>query len=1036
MPEKKTELLTEPSPGVVYPLRQRLLKTFLPVALVPLTIMGVLGVLLVSRQTTQQANIKLYERSIFAAELTHQQLKDTFALLRAIAINPQTQTAVRSATEIIEADGLHQQPIDQLEAQFEVTKVLQTNESLTHYLQEVTTFGGFAELFLTERHGLNIAYSQITSDFVQRDEKWWQLGKTHGQWIGEPSYDKSSQTVTVDLIYAIKDTQTQEFLGVLKGGYDVRNLDLLAKELQNLRLEKSERLQIIKSGPSPQVILTVTAQGAVTNHELLVDQAVLQEAMAGMEAVVNKNESQASNIRYHFLKRDAQQYNFAQVPETDWIIITSASLNEIYAAKNQWIFLFGGTLLLLGTASWFIISRFAQQHTAPLSQLVEFTQQVTEQADFSLRMPTITQDEVGILATSLNQLIEWVGDFTHALQKTQQDLKNQTQELNAIIDNLGDGLLVTDSQGHITRANPALRRMFSLNDTPLTGQSVESVFNEHINDLINQKQTAREMTLSAKLELPADRVGQALVTTIAREAVPTVDNTRSSGSVVLIRDITTEKEIDQMKTDFISTVSHELRTPLTSVLGFAKLIQKKLEDTVLPTVQTDTKKTKRAVHQVRENLQIIVSEGERLTSLINDVLDIAKIEAGKIEWRMQPTVISEIIDRAISATSVLAQNSGLEIIRDIEPDLPEVICDRDRLIQVVINLLSNAIKFTDSGSITCRVYQQDTGIIVSVIDTGIGLSANDLENVFEKFKQVGEIMTDKPKGTGLGLPICKQIIEHHGGRIWVESELGRGSNFSFTLPMKSSLDTEVTRVNFQALVQQLKENVERTVTPTEKSQKTILVVDDEPHIRQLLRQELEATGYQVEVAKDGMDALKRIKTVPPDLIILDVMMPNINGFDLAAVLKNDPATMEIPTIVLSIIQDQERGYRLGVDRYLSKPIDTDALLHDIKILLDQGTSNRKVLVVDVDTSVTKTLTEVLLSKGYTVTESITGKDSIEKAFVFQPDMIIVDSAISTEHNLVKTLRFDKGPENIFFIMLEHPQVSLTTVQDETAESSS
>ena len=240
---------------------------------------------------------------------------------------------------------------------------------------------------------------------------------------------------------------------------------------------------------------------------------------------------------------------------------------------------------------------------------------------------------------------------------------------------------------------------------------------------------------------------------------------------------------EQMKTDFISTVSHELRTPLTSVLGFAKLIQKKLEETVLPAVHSDMKKTERAVHQVRENLHIIVSEGERLTSLINDFLDIAKIESGKIEWHLQPTAVSEMIDRAIAATAVLAQNSGLRIIRDIEPDLPKVILDRDRMLQVMINLLSNAIKFTDSGSVTCHAYRQRNEMTISIMDTGIGLAAADLETVFEKFKQVGDGMTDKLKGTGLGLPICKHIVEAHGGRIWAESELGQGSTFSFSLPV-------------------------------------------------------------------------------------------------------------------------------------------------------------------------------------------------------------------------------------------------------------
>ena len=671
--------------------------------------------------------------------------------------------------------------------------------------------------------------------------------------------------------------------------------------------------------------------------------------------------------------------------------------------------------------------------TQPIKSLKETALQVTQDENFDLRAVVNSNDEVGSLGVSINQLIEWVGKYTQSLKLTQQNLEGKTQELNAIIDNLGDGLLVVSPQGQIIRSNPSLKKMLSLANTSLIGQSVNAVLDNQITTLVGQNQSEPQTSLSAELKLTDDRVGQALVTGIIPEMTADTKSEalQSAGSVVLIRDITAEKEIDQMKTDFISTVSHELRTPLTSVLGFAKLIQKKLESTVLPEVNVESKKTQRAVHQVKDNLNIIVAEGERLTSLINDVLDIAKIEAGKIEWNMQPILLAEIIDRAIAATSILAQTSGLEVIQDIETDLPTVMGDRDRLIQVVINLLSNAIKFTETGSITCRAYRQDNEVVISVIDTGIGLAPEDLDKVFEKFQQVGEVMTDKPKGTGLGLPICKQIIEHHSGRVWVDSQQGQGSTFSFTLPIMLNTNAEMVKTDLQSLVQQLKENVDRAVPTEEESLKTILVVDDEPYIRELLRQELEAAGYHVREATDGMDALNLVKTTPPDLIILDVMMPNINGFDLAAVLKNNPETMEIPTIVLSIIQDQERGYRLGIDRYLNKPIDIEVLLHDIKTLLAQGASNRKVLVVDIDTSATNTLTEVLLSKGYTVSEAATGSDGIEKALSLEPDMIIVDSAISNEHNLVKTLRFDKGLENIFIIMMDHQQVSSLALEAHT-----
>lgn len=477
------------------------------------------------------------------------------------------------------------------------------------------------------------------------------------------------------------------------------------------------------------------------------------------------------------------------------------------------------------------------------------------------------------------------------------------------------------------------------------------------------------------------------------------------------------KELDKMKSDFTSTVSHELRTPLTSVIGFSKIIKKKFKEVVVPLIKTDDIKTDKTIKQIEDNLNIIISEGERLTDLINDVLDIAKMEAGKIEWKMEPISVSEIIERAVASTSALFECKGLNVIKDIEDCLPEIIGDRDRLIQTVINLLSNAVKFTEKGAVTVRAKRGgDAWITVSIIDTGVGIAKDNYEKIFEKFKQVGDTLTDKPMGTGLGLPICKQIIEHHGGNIWVESELGKGSNFSFTLPIGKETEIPDRAIYIESLMEQLKEHVVAATLPS-KGEKKILVVDDESNIRQLLRQELEAVGYAVIEAKDGMEAIGTVKKDRPDLIILDIMMPGISGFDVAAIFKNDPATMNIPIIILSIIKDEKRGYRIGVDRYLTKPIDTEVLLKEIGTLISKEISRKKVLVVDEDESTAKTLIDALKLKGYQVLGVYNGQECIEKAISEKPDMIIVDKVLSDKHNIEKTLRFEKGLENIYFVFV-------------------
>jgi K+-sensing histidine kinase KdpD/CheY-like chemotaxis protein len=479
------------------------------------------------------------------------------------------------------------------------------------------------------------------------------------------------------------------------------------------------------------------------------------------------------------------------------------------------------------------------------------------------------------------------------------------------------------------------------------------------------------------------------------------------------------EEANEAKSSFLSTVSHELRTPLTSVLGFAKIIKKRLDEKIFPLLQTEDKKLKRTVDQVAENLNVVVAEGERLTTLINNVLDLAKIEAGKIEWHKEMLSVPEIIERATAATSSLFDSSGLKLKKDVDAGLPEIIGDQDKLIQVVINLISNAVKFTDKGSVTCRARQANGEIVVSIIDTGRGIAAEDQPKVFEKFKQVGDTLTNKPKGTGLGLTICREIVEHHGGRIWVESEIGVGSTFSFALPIKSQADRdgELAHVDFTALMAQLKQRVQTTAMKPKNGKPSILVVDDEASIRELLNQNLQEAGYDVRVAGNGREALEQVRREPPDLVILDVMMPEMNGFDVAAVLKNDPATMDIPILILSIVQDRERGFRLGVDRYLTKPIDTEALLREVGSLLQQGKSHRKVMVVDEDASTVKTLAEVLQARGYSIVET-NGPELVQKAVSEKPDIIILNSMLSGKQELVKTLRFEKGLEDVLFLVYQ------------------
>ncbi|MEM8998900.1 MAG: response regulator [Bacteroidota bacterium] len=475
------------------------------------------------------------------------------------------------------------------------------------------------------------------------------------------------------------------------------------------------------------------------------------------------------------------------------------------------------------------------------------------------------------------------------------------------------------------------------------------------------------------------------------------------------------EDANEAKSAFLSTVSHELRTPLTSVLGFAKIIRKRLEDKIFPAVKVGDQKIKRTMKQVSENLEVVVSEGERLTNLINDVLDLAKIEAGKMDWNMKPVFLQDVINRAIASTAALFEQKNLQLRAHIPENLPLINGDEDKLIQVVINLLSNSVKFTEKGKVSIEAYEEKGQLIVEVQDTGVGISEEDKHKVFERFRQAGDTLTDKPQGTGLGLPICREIIEHHGGIIWMKSELNVGSTFFFSIPLLGE-SAQKQPIELGKIIKSLKKQI-NSAKKKEEAIPTILVVDDDTPIRSLLRQELSHAGYHVREAANGKTALDMVRVNKPDLIILDVMMPEINGFDVAAVLKNDPATMDIPIIILSIVQDKERGLRIGVDRYLTKPIDTDLLFQEVDELIEQGVSKKKVLIIDEDTSAVKTLTQVLTARGYKVMEANT-ENVLETASEAKPDIIMLNSVFNGDKSFIKDLKVHKGMENVMFFVYE------------------
>lgn len=458
-------------------------------------------------------------------------------------------------------------------------------------------------------------------------------------------------------------------------------------------------------------------------------------------------------------------------------------MSQMQSAMVRQLYLLSVICIISIAMAYYFVNKISQ----PLNKLTEYAKKLASH-DFSAPVEIRADDEIGLLANTMKSmatdLYEVFDRYEQAINDAIVELQDTLTYLTAIIDNMADGLLVTDTEGVIARVNPALSEMLNLSEADIIGKRCDALFRGDLAILAEKSKKFTGEFFTSEIGLAGGRIGKAVATGIHKDILEsTGTDEKGIGSVILIRDITSEKEIDRMKTDFISTVSHELRTPLTSVLGFTEIIQKKLEENVFPRFPFRDEMLDKTIDRIRDNLQVILSEGERLTALINDVLDISKLEAGRVEWKLENVRISDIIEQAKVATYALFEQKKLEFRETTEYDLPDIVCDRDRLMQVFINLFSNAVKFTEEGSVTCLVQRIQNNIQVNVIDTGIGIEESNKQKVFEKFRQAGDTLTDKPKGTGLGLSICKQIIEHHGGRIWVESVVGKGSSFCFTLPI-------------------------------------------------------------------------------------------------------------------------------------------------------------------------------------------------------------------------------------------------------------
>lgn len=418
------------------------------------------------------------------------------------------------------------------------------------------------------------------------------------------------------------------------------------------------------------------------------------------------------------------------------------------------------------------------------------------------------------------------------------------------------------------------------------------------------------------------------------------------------------QEVDKLKSQFLANMSHELRTPLNSIIGFSRVILKGIDGPITDMQQQD--------------LTAIYNSGQHLLGLINDILDLARIEAGKMELNFEEVRLPDIIHSVLSTAKGLVKEKPIQLIEKVPADMPTVRGDTMRVRQILLNLISNAAKFTDEGFITIEssVQKAPNGkfeALIKVIDTGPGISPEGQQKLFKAFSQVDGSATRKTGGSGLGLSICANLVQLHGGRIGVESQEGKGSTFWFTMPLFRQPAEEI---------------------PADK--KIVLAIDDDLQVISLYERYLTPQGYHVVALTEPARAKERAKEIRPFAITLDIMMPHVDGWAVLADLKSDPATRDIPVIICSIVEQTDKGFNLGAADYLVKPILEEDLVHALNRLNKDGTI-RRVLVIDDDPNDLRLIEKILSEHGnYQAILAEGGRRGWEILNTNPPDAVILD----------------------------------------------
>ena len=697
-------------------------------------------------------------------------------------------------------------------------------------------------------------------------------------------------------------------------------------------------------------------------------------------------------------------------------VYISSDLRDWYARAWQSLGAAGSLLVVAALLAFLLSDRMHRLVTGPIARLRESMLSVSARKDYAVKVEKTTGGEIGDLIDRFNGMLEEIQrrdaalnsanetlelrvaersaaleQRANALIRSEDQLRHQTEMLQLVLHSMGDGVVVAGEDGRVSLFNATAAEIFNLDsdvDTSLNihGQRflLPDMQTPYDADQLPTSRAIRgESVDSAELYLAAAD-GRAAVW-LSANARPLRDPSgHSSSAVVVFRDITEQKRVEgalvrardaaeaasRAKSAFLANMSHELRTPLNAIIGYSELLEETATDSGHDDYVTDLRK--------------VQSAGRHLLSLINDVLDLSKIEAGRMEVSVEEFDVAAALLELVGTCRPLAEGKHNQLSLDVDPAIGAMRSDLTKVRQVLFNLLSNANKFTENGTVVLGARRETQAGIAwiefTVRDTGIGIAPNQAEHLFQDFRQADATTTRKYGGTGLGLAICRRFCQMLEGAITLASTPGQGSTFTVRLPAEARLGTKTSTIT----------------APQPRAEETtaglmdVLVIDDDPQARQLIARHLQREGFTPILASSGSEGLALARQRRPLAITLDVIMPDMDGWAVLSELQSDRTLADVPVIMLTILGDSQMGYALGASAFLQKPIEAARLTSALRAVGAPRDRSGRVLVVDDDEATRLVLRRHLQHNNWTVTTAANGRVALECLAEQRPDIILLD----------------------------------------------